>query len=314
MSTRSQLEAWLAAGVIAGRQHAVLDRLVRRDRLSVYLELNALLYLGVLALAAGLAWTARVYSNQWGDVAIVVPMTALIAGCLYYCFTRGASYSPERVETPGLAFDYVLYLACLVFAVELTYVEYRFHLLQAQWDRYLLASAYVYFWLAYRFDNRFVLSLAIGSLGGWFGVRGSHWMLVPDVTIRVAALVYAAIVGVAGIALHRAGIKRHFIETYLHVAANVMLAALTAGEVAGTGPSLWTLGLLICAGGVTAAGIQYRRFAFVVYGVIYGYVGISNEVLRNVRSLSAGLTYIVLSATLVVVALVMLSRRFGRET
>lgn len=315
MTVHQQLDTWLATGAMTSAQHAAIERLVRRDRFSVFLELNALLYLGVLALAGGLAWTARVYSEQWGDVAILAPATTLIAGCLYYCFTRAVPYRHERVPTAGLAFDYVLYLACLVFAVELAYVEYRFHLLQGQWDHYLLASATVYFWLAYRFDNRFVLSLAIGTLGGWFGIRVSQWMVFVGESIRVPALVYATLVGAAGTALYRAGIKRHFLETYLHVAANVMLAVLVAGTMGwslGSGRLLWLAGLLAVAAGVVTGGIRFRRFAFVVYGVSYAYVGVSREIMRHV-GMSGGLAYIVVSAGLVIAGLVTLSRRVGRE-
>jgi hypothetical protein len=313
MTARSRLDAWLAAGAISSTQHAAIDRLVRRDRFSVFFELHALLYLGVLAIAGGLAWTARVYSDQWGDVAILAPVTALMAACLYYCFSRAVPYTRERAPVSGLAFDYVLYLACLVFAVELAYIEYRFDLLQAQWDRYLLASAFVYFGLAYRFENRFVLSLAIGALGGWFGVRFSEWGIFAGGAIRGAALVYSAIIAAAGAALHRVGIKRHFLEAYLHVAANVALATLVSSSTGRTGASVWTLGVLAVAAAVVAGGVRCRRFAFVVYGAGYGYIGLSVELLRNVRSVSAALAYVAISASLMVAGLVTLSRRFGRE-
>jgi len=313
MTIRNQLDAWHAAGAITGAQHAALGRLVRRERVSVFVELNAALYLGVLAIAGGLAWTARAYSEQWGDIAILGPATALVAGCLYYGFTRAAPYSPGRVLTSGLAFDYVLYLAALVFAVELAYVEYRFQLLRAQWDHYLLASACVYFFLAYRFDNRFVLSLAIGSLGAWFGVRVSHSMVFADDAVRVASLAYAALAAAAGVALSRASIKAHFLEAYLHVAANVALAALVSGTFATADRAWWTLGLLVVASAAVALGVRFRRFAYVVYGVVYGYVGLSGEVVRHVDSLSLALLYVVVSATTVIAGLVVLSRRFGRE-
>jgi len=52
---------------------------------------------------------------------------------------------------------------------------------------------------------------------------------------------------------------------------------------------------------------------YVVYGVLYGYAGLSGRLLREVRSFSAGLAYFVVSGILVVVALVGLARRFGRD-
>jgi len=60
-------------------------------------------------------------------------------------------------------------------------------------------------------------------------------------------------------------------------------------------------------------GVRFNRFAFVVYGVLYGYAALSGRLLRDVRSFSAGLSYFVVSGTVVVVTLVVLARRFGRD-
>ena len=306
------LNRWLAAGTITPAQHQALGALLRRERLSIFIELNALLYIGVLSFVAGLAWTASTYSEQWGDAAILVPATAVVCGCFYYCFSRGAPFSTGETPARALVFDYVLYLGCLVFGFELGYVEYRFNLLQGQWDYYLLASAILYFALAYRFDNRFVLSLGIGTLGGWFGVRVSHAAFVGSV-LRVPALAYGTIVGLAGTALHAREVKRHFTETYLHVAANIVLATLLSGVFDAPAMSVWFAGLVLASAAAIAGGVRARRFAFVVYGTVYGYVGVSRELLRALPGVTATMYYFVVSAGLVILGLVVLSQRFGRE-
>src|SRR5262245_358085 len=148
MTTLESLERWRLSGAISSEQHAALAAIVRKDRFSVFLELNALLYLGVLAFVAGLGWTIHEHFAQLGDIAIVVPLALIFAACLYYCLTRSQPYANSQVESPGFAFDYVLYLGCLVFATELGYLEFRFELLKAHWDYYLLGSAALYFVLA----------------------------------------------------------------------------------------------------------------------------------------------------------------------
>jgi hypothetical protein len=216
MSIPQYLERWKTAGLITGAQHDAIAALVRKDPFSVFIELNTLLYLGVLSLVAGAAWTIQTYAADLGDAAILSTLTVTFIGCLYYCFSRTPPYSHDEVESPGFAFDYVLYLGCLVFGLELGYLEFRFHLLQARSDHYLLVSSVLYFALAYRFDNRFVLSLALSTLAAWFGVRvGVHLSLFgpvfgPD-ALRPYALTYGALVAVAGTSLYHAGIKRHFL-------------------------------------------------------------------------------------------------------
>lgn len=53
-SVADRLEQWRAKAVITETQYAVLSALVRRERFSVFVELSALLYLGVLFAVGGL--------------------------------------------------------------------------------------------------------------------------------------------------------------------------------------------------------------------------------------------------------------------
>jgi len=313
MSALVSLDRWKRAGTISEAQHDAIAALVRRDRFSLFIELNALLYLGVLSLAAGAGWTIATYSARLGDIAVLVALTAVFGASLYYCFTRSAPYSHAKVEAPGMAFDYVLYLGCLIFASELGYVESRFHPFGADWNQSLLLAAAVFFALAYRFDNRFVLSLALSSLGAWFGVRASHFGQVLGGALRADAIAYGMVVAGAGVALQRAGIKRHFLEAYLHVAANVLFFTLLSGVFLRDDWPLYLVAILALAAAAIVLGVRYARFAFVVYGVVFGYAAVSTRLLWDVGSFSAGMAYFVVSGSLVILALVVLARRFGRE-
>jgi hypothetical protein len=314
MTVLTYLEQWKATGAISATQFDAITALARKDRFSVFVELNTALYLGVLALAGGIGWTMTTYSARLGDAAILSSLTGVFCWSLYYCFARALPYSHRDVEHPGLAFDYVLYLGCLIFALDLGYLQSRFHPFQLDWDHSLLVASAVFFALAYRFDNRLVLSLALSSLAAWCGVRLSHYGLLPGGSLRVYALAYGGFVAGVGTALYRAGVKRHFLETYLHVAANVLFIALLSGVDDVPGDSfLYLMALLGLAGVAIVAGARFKRFAFVVYGVVYGYLAISIRALRDIHSVTSSLAYFVVSGTIVILALVALARRFGRE-
>ena len=160
MTILARLEQWKEQGAISPEQHAHLAGLSRGEPFSLFLELNVLLYAGVLAFVAGLGWTVSTWSQQLGDVLVLTILSAILAACFWYCFSRAPAWSPAETPAPSPIFDYVLYLGSLVWSVELAYLENRFHVLSGQWDLYLLATAGLFFFLAYRFDNRFVLSLA----------------------------------------------------------------------------------------------------------------------------------------------------------
>ena len=62
-------------------------------------------------------------------------------------------------------------------------------------------------------------------------------------------------------------------------------------------------------------GVRYRRFAYVAFGTLYGYGGLSVRILDLINSGSPTVTlmYFVVTGTMMVIALVVLARRFGRD-
>jgi hypothetical protein len=318
MTILARLGQWRVQGKISPEQHAHLAGLSRGEPFSLFLELNVLLYAGVLAFVAGLGWTVSTWSHQLGDVLVLTALSSILVACSWYSFSRAPAWSPAETPAPSPIFDYVLYLGSLVWSIELAYIENRFHVLSGQWDLYLLATAVLYFFLAYRFDNRFVLSLALSSLAGWFGFSISHWSAGqlsagPDALYRRYALLYCLLVGVGGALLQRGGLKAHFFGTYLNVVANVLFWAVLSGVFNREGYGLWFLALLIACGASLAWGLTRRQFAFVVYAAVYGYVGVSSLLLRDVNDGTVVFGYFVVSGVAMLVVLVQIGRRFGRS-
>ena len=313
MTVLTRLEEWKERGVISPEQHAHLAGLARGETLSVALELNVVLYAGVLAFAAGLGWTVSSWSRQLGDVLVLTILSAILAICFWYCFSRASAWSPAETPSPTLGFDYVIYLGSLTWMVELAYLENRFHVLAGQWDLYLLATAGLFFFLAYRFDNRFVLSLGLSSLAGWFGLTISHWPSHQDATYRQYAILYSLIVVAAAGLLHRRGLKRHFLGAYLNIAANVLFLALLSGVFNREGYMVWFLALVAACGASLAWGLARRQFSFVAYAAVYGYVGVSSILVRNINDGTAVLSYFLFTGVAMLAGLVTIARRFGKE-
>jgi hypothetical protein len=313
MTILTRLKRWKESGIISSEQHTLLAGLSHGEPFSIFLELNILLYAGVLAFVAGLAWTVSTWSQQLGDAVVLTILSAMLAACFWYCFSRAPTWSPGDTPPPGLVFDYVLYLGSLIWSVELAYFEMRFHLLSGQWDLYLLATAGLFFFLAYRFDNRFVLSLALSALAGWFGLTISHWPSHQDAAYRQYAILYSLMVGGVGAALQRRGLKPHFFGTYLNIAANVLFWALLSGVFNREGYLVWLLCLLAACGASLAWGLKRRQFSFVAYAAVYGYVGVSAVLIRDMNDGTAVLGYFVFTGVAMLVMLVQIARRFGRK-
>jgi hypothetical protein len=311
VTTIERLEAWRQAGVITAAQHDSLAALTRHDRFSVYVEISALLYIGVLSTVAGVVWTFRDYVNNLGHAAILSIFAALIAASMYYCFSRGGPYSNREVEPPSLLFDYVLYFGCLTFAAMLAYLEVQIGVFRG-WETHLLLASIVFGGLAYRFDNRFVLSLALSTLAAYLGLTLELFDRIDTDRLRLYAMGYGLVVAAIGFALYRFDIKRHFLDVYLHVAANAFLLATVSGVPSANGVLYLAL-LLPLAAALIYLGVRFERFAFVAYGTLYGYAGLSAKLLDALGSPTLSLAYLVVTGSIVVIALVVLSRRFARN-
>ena len=93
MTILTRLEQWKEQGKISPEQHAHLAGLSRGEPFSLFLELNVLLYAGVLAFVAGLGWTISTWSQQLGDVLVLTVLSAILAACFWYCFSRAPAWS-----------------------------------------------------------------------------------------------------------------------------------------------------------------------------------------------------------------------------
>jgi hypothetical protein len=313
MTTLDRLEKWQTAGLITPTQHSAIAAIVRKDRFSLFSEINALLYLGVLFCIGGLSWTIKTYFTNLGDSAILAGLTLLCGASFYYCFSRGLPFSAERVESPSMVFDYVLYMGTLAFGVGLGYFEFRFHVLKESWDNYLLLSAALYFFLAYRFDNRFVLSLALSTLAGWFGLGMTRLGLFHVDRYRAPAIVYAIVIAVAGAVLFRQNLKQHFLKSYLHVAANVLSAALLTGVGEDADGMGYLLAVLIVGAAIISAGFYFQEFSFTAYATVYSYIAISIRLLHGVRDDRVAMTYFVVSGSCVIAFIAWLAVKAARN-
>ena len=90
MTILTRLEQWQERGIISSEQHTFLSGLSRAEPFSLFLELNILLYAGILTFVVGLGWTVSTWSQQLGDLLVLAALSAMLFACLWYCFSRAA--------------------------------------------------------------------------------------------------------------------------------------------------------------------------------------------------------------------------------
>src|SRR5215831_374323 len=116
-------------GILSNGQAALFARVARRELVSIRVEIRALLYLGVLLLTSGVGIFIVEHHEDIGRWAIAASIAVAAAACLAWVIRSAPPFSWGAVESPSVAFDYVLLLGLLLFASDLAYVEARFTLL-----------------------------------------------------------------------------------------------------------------------------------------------------------------------------------------
>lgn len=314
MTLLERLEAAQREGLLTAPQGRAIRAAEVGAPFSIHAEIRALMYVGVLFIAGGAAATVRKYFDAWGPVAIVGGLSAGSLACFAYVFRRGVAWSRERVSTPA-AVDYALLLGCLLLSADVGYVEAKWRLLAGDWQRHLLACAGLFLALAYRCDNRLVLSLGLSSLAAWLGLEMKTFGLAFYESHRAYALLFGLLCAGAGALSHRESVKAHFLDVYLNFAAHFLGAALLSGVFDFRLASFHFYVLAAVCGMGAVYAFRSRRFLYLAYAVLYGYVGATSVLLRwdFLRSVGFFFLYFILSSVALMGFLFWASREMKEE-
>lgn len=302
------VEALAARGLLTPEAARRVRELEDRTHLPLAREIHALLYVGAALILAGVGATVKDHLDQVGPATILAVLGLAAAACFAYCFQQGRPFAPGRVEAPGAAYDYVLYLGCGLVGIFFTYLEYKWKVLGSWRDLYLFGSGLAFAALAYRFDNRLVLAAGLMNLAVWLGMNLSRWHMGAD-SARLAIAAYGAVLFAAGASIRRSPLKPHFADTYLTLGVHIGLLALLADPKLES-PWLWAL-LAVCAA-LGAWSMRERRFDTFAAATAYAYAGLLIGVLRlsSFSGTDEVLWIVILSATAVLAAVLWARARF----
>jgi hypothetical protein len=272
----SRLEA---QHVLTSEQAALFDRVARRRLVSVWLEIRALLYVGVLLVTSGVGLLVSEHHQEIGPWIIAAALGIAAAACFVWVDRRAAPFSWAQVPSPNAAFDYVLLLGVMLLASELAYVEAEFTILGRHWPHHLLVVAAVGLAAAYRWDSRTILGLALATLAAWRGISVgliSDWVWRADAgDLRASAIMLGALYLAAAWCSVTARRKAHFEEVFASAGLLLLLGALVSGVLDRDLPwGVWLVALLVAAGAVLWVSFRLGRSLYFAQGVVAAYVGL----------------------------------------
>jgi hypothetical protein len=262
----------------------------RGELVPVRAELKTLLYAGVLVAISGIGKFVKDYHDRLGPVVIASALGLAALACLIYAFRRSPDFSWGETVSPHLAADYVLVLGALLVASDLAYIERQFRVLGDRWPYHFLVVAVVYFLLAYRFDSRAVLSLAVSAFATWRGASVTMAFEGHEQSgfgvLRANALATGALFVAAGYLSVRSGRKPHFEKVYVTAGLLLLFGGVLSGALQGPASSwlLWEVALGILGASVLGIAWRLRRpldFAIAVAALWLGVLRLTGEVLKR---------------------------------
>lgn len=302
-------------GTLTPTQVRVFSRVTRGELVSVHAELRLLAYVGVLLVMAGVGVLVRENLDRIGPLAIAAALSLGALACLLWVARRAPAFTWGEVISPHLALDYVLLLGALLVGADLAYGEAKFAALGDAWPWHLLIVAVLYALLAFRYDSRVLLSLALSTFAAWRGVSAGRlhhalW-LGGENAVRLNAAVCGVLFLALGALLRRRAWKPHFEPVATHLGWLLLLGAAGSGLGTSSG-SLFALILLGLAAVLGALAYRQRRFSLMAMAILAAYAGVSALALQAFVS-DVGIFWWFAVTPLAVVALLFVAHRHVRE-
>ncbi len=289
MSPTDVLNELSERGILSAEQAQKIGVFEQNRPFSLHWELRATLYLGILLLSTGLGLLVYDNFDQIGHGALLTAMALACAGCFVFVWRNRPAWTPEQTRSRSTFGDYALLLACLLFLTLEGYAQYAYNVFGERYGLVTLLPALLFGPLAYRFDHRGVLSMALAALISWVGVTVRPLELYFKTNFFSQTTVFSAIalavilIGVA-LLLEQRRIKPHFTNTYLTIAGNLLMVALLGGLF---NFDNLRIGFALGLAGAAFAFDQYARrredFLFLLMSTVYGYIGVTYLVFHYLK-------------------------------
>lgn len=279
MSPDDVLNELTKQGIIPTHKRDKIAEFERLKPFSLHWELRTMLYAGVLLLSGGLGLLIYENYDQIGHGILLGGIALLCVGCFAFAWQHRPLMSADEVKFQSPFGDYALVLGCLLFLALEGYAQYEYNVFGTRYGLVTFLPAMLFLGLAYRFDHRGVLGMALTALISWVGltVRPLDFFVKTnffDQRVVFSAILLSLVLIGAALLLERQRIKPHFTYTYLSIAGNVLLIALLAGvfnfEELRVG---FVLGLAVACFGFDRYARRERSFLFLLMSAVYGYIG-----------------------------------------
>lgn len=315
-------EKFFQDGIINSEQVASINDYEQSKPMSIFWELRTILYLGVLLFTSGVGILIYQNIDTIGHQAILGLILLSCAACFYYAYKNRLPYSHEQIKFESPFFDYIILLGSILFGIFIGYFQYQYSIFGTHYGLATLFPTAIFFFCAYFFDHKGILSLAISGLAAWAGLSVTPLQLLEGNDFSSLGIILTAIalgLVIASFAYYSEtkNIKKHFAFSYNNFAINMLSVATLAALFEF---DLKLLSFLFLAGicfYYIKYAIKYQSFLFLLLSVIYGYLGFTYAFFNTIVSFNnelgvlMGFFYVMASCAGIVLFFIFYKRILG---
>jgi len=273
------IEKLVRQGFVTEEQHQEIKNYTQLGIFSLNTELLFLLYLSVLLFTGGVGTLVYKNIDSIGHMAILAVNFALMVVCFYFSFKKTKGFSKDEVLFENPIYDYVVLTGSILSCIFTGYLQYQYRIFGSDFSLVSLFSAIICFGIAYYFDSRMVLSMAITALAAFVGITITPKTVFENEIYSNPTLSYYGLA--LGVLLllwtaytMKANLKKHFHFVYYTFAQHLLGISIIAGLL----ESNWLLFIPFLIGFCYyfyTISHTLKATSLFVFALIYGYVGLN---------------------------------------
>lgn len=287
---------------------------------SLNTELLFLMYASVLLFTSGIG--VLVYQNidSIGHMAILAFVLLLMVLCFYFSFKNAPTFNKLETKFKNPIYDYVILTGSILSCVFLGYIQFQYAVFGLDYKWVSLSSALICFVIAYYFDSRMVLSIALTALTTFIGITLTPQKVFENEFMSNPILLFSGIA--LGVLLvvwtiysEKEALKKHFYFVYYTFAQHLIGICCLSGLF----QEQWYLFLPIFIGFIYYFyKLSYTYFAtsFFVFTLLYGFIGFNTLLIKLFDNSSLFEFLIMFSPFYIIGSIVMfvnLVKKFNKE-
>jgi hypothetical protein len=156
--------------LISDEEHKEIVSYRKQGIFSLHNELLSFLYISILLFTSGIGILIYKNIDSIGHLAILAINFIIIIICFYFSYKKVKPWNKNEVLFDNPLYDYIVLLGSILATIFIGYLQFQYAIFGSDYKFVSLISAFFCFCIAYYFDNKTVLSIALTALTSFIGI------------------------------------------------------------------------------------------------------------------------------------------------